>query len=145
MTGLELLKKYPVAGKIVKDWFLDRMMESMKTDAVPDEFKEFVKAQGISDSNVATFIDANPRSLFDVLDENQIYIQISVDVNKISDENTVFRYSINSSIVESIDYPSRKDAEKDAVQEAMMMLNKKSITNAGQDSTASNTEIPTEE
>ena len=39
-----------------------------------------LKQQSFDNEYVATFIDSNPRFLFDVFDDNEIYIQITVDL-----------------------------------------------------------------
>ena len=47
MKAQELLVKYPLTAKVVKDWFLEMMMESMNTDSVPEEFKQAILDEGI--------------------------------------------------------------------------------------------------
>jgi hypothetical protein len=47
MKALELLETYPKAGKVVNDWFLDKMLKSLNTDAIPEEFKEYISNQPI--------------------------------------------------------------------------------------------------
>jgi hypothetical protein len=76
MKAQELLSKYPLAAKVVKDWFLEMMMESMNTDSVPEEFKQAILDEGISDDRISTVIDVQPRTLFDVFDANEIYISV---------------------------------------------------------------------
>ena len=79
MKALELLETYPKAGKIVNKWFLDKMIASLNNDAIPDEFKEYISNQPIENENISVMIDNNPRVLFDVFDENDIYVEILVD------------------------------------------------------------------
>ena len=62
--------------EIVYQWFLEKMMESFKDESVPDEFKEFMRQEGVENSKVAKMIEANPRTLFDVFDANSIYISV---------------------------------------------------------------------
>jgi hypothetical protein len=75
MTGLELLEKYPLSAKVIKNWIMLQMMESFKDTSVPDEFKDFMLSQGVENDKVGTMIDAQPRMLFDVFDENNIIIE----------------------------------------------------------------------
>jgi len=75
MTGLELLEKYPLTAIVIKDWIMLQMMESFKDTSVPDEFKDFMLSQGVENDKVGTMIDAQPRMLFDVFDENNIIIE----------------------------------------------------------------------
>lgn len=138
MNGLELLQKYPKAATVIKNWFMDLMLEGLNNDTLPESFKQFVRDAGMDDDRVGTMINANPRNLFDVLDNNGIYIQISV--YKI-DDVTLFQYSYNGLKIESITYPSRKLAEAAAVEEGIKWLNQKLEDNEGQDSGTSDREV----
>ena len=115
MKGLELIVKYPLAGKKVKEWFFKSMLESFKDDSVPDEFKEFMLEQGIEDDKVGTLIDVNPRTLFDVFDENNIVIETLLYPSK---EFTVIigRQATTNS------WKTRKEAELFAVEAAFEIL-----------------------
>jgi hypothetical protein len=73
MNGLELLEKHPLSAKIVRDWFMQKMIESVRGDnGVPEDFKNFMLEQGIENDKIAVMIDGNPRMLFDVFDENDV-------------------------------------------------------------------------
>lgn len=126
-----LLEKYPHATEVVKDWFMQKMLESFKDESVPAEFKEFMRQQGITDDRLATILGENPRVLFDVLDDNQLIINIVHSDNGFSwDVDTVKSIGF---------YSSRKQAEQAAVERAFEILNDRlNITeNEGQDSTTS--------
>jgi hypothetical protein len=116
---LELLQKYPEAGKMVKNHFLSRMLDSLNDDNLPDDFKEHVRAMGIDDDKVASMIGNAPRSLFDVFDDNDLFINTIFDYT-----DRVFRWSVNGEM-NSQTYIFRKAAEQDAVAEAFKLLNKK--------------------
>ena len=120
MNGLELLEVYPRAAEVINEFYRSKMIESMDTPDVPDEFKEMLKQQEFDNEYVAKFIDANPRILFDVFDSNDVYIQISIDP-----ENECFRYSFDGGKVESNDYQLRILAEKAAIETAFQLLNDK--------------------
>lgn len=118
MNGLELLQKYPLAGKVVKDWFVRTMLESVKDETVPEEFKNYVLEQGVEDDKVAALIDVNVRVLFDVFDENDIVIEILLYPSgeftcKIGNQATT-----NS-------WKTRKEAERFAVEAAFEILEQK--------------------
>ena len=119
MNGLELLKEHPKAALVVKQWYLDKMLENINDASVPEDFKEFVKMQDLGDDKVGKFIDASPRTLFDVFDNHKIYIQISVLV-----EAPKFWYSINGED-SGLRWDDRKEAEKQAVFVAFKLLNDK--------------------
>jgi len=120
MIAIELLEKYPEAATVINEFYRSKMIESLNTEDVPDEFKELVKQQEFDNQYIAKFIDGNPRILFDVFDTNNIYIQISVDL-----ENNCFRYSFDGGRVESNDYELRILAEKAAIESAFQILNEK--------------------
>ena len=116
---LELLQKYPEAGKVVKNHFLSRMLDSLNDDNLPDDFKEHVRAMGIDDDKVASMIGNAPRTMFDVFDDNELFINTTFDYT-----DRVFRWSVNGE-VDSQTYIFRKVAEQDAVAEAFKLLNEK--------------------
>ena len=89
-------------------------------EGVSEEFKDMLKQQSFDNEYVASFIDSNPRFLFDIFDANDIYIQISVDL-----ENKCFRWSLDGGHVESNDYAFRKEAETAAIESAFQILNEK--------------------
>jgi len=114
MSGIELLEKHPLAATVVKAWILEQMIESFKDETVPDEFKEYMRQQGVENDKVAVMIDANPRFLFDVFDVNKVFIQINAF--------KTFSYSINEGDVISGSWNTRKEAEKAAIDVAFEML-----------------------
>jgi len=68
MIAIELLENHPLASKVVSEWFLKEMRKSFKDPEVPEEMKQAMEARGVSNEHLATFLDINPRMLFDVLD-----------------------------------------------------------------------------
>jgi len=117
METTKLLEDFPKATIVIKQWFLDKLLESLKDDSVPENFKEFVRAQDMETDKIATMIEANPRVLFDVFDEHKVYIDISCLNNK-------FLWGINDDMQNSV-YETRKEAEKAAIEQAFQMLNNK--------------------
>ena len=118
MKGLELIVKYPLAGKKVKERFFKSMLESFKDDTVPDEFKEFMLEQGIEDDKIGILIDVNPRMLLDVYDDNKIFIEILIYPNE------EFTCKIgNQATTQS--WKTRKEAELFGVEAAFEILENK--------------------
>jgi hypothetical protein len=118
MSGLELLEKHPRSGEVIRAWFLKQMFESFNDEDVPDEFKDFMREQGVENDKVGKMIDINPRMLLDVFDENDIVIETSLYPNgeftiKIGNEATT-----NS-------WKTRKDAEAFAIEAAFELLENK--------------------
>ena len=116
MKAIELLEKYPEAAKVVNEFYRSKMMTSMETDDVPEEFKEMLKEQSFDNEYIATFIDSSPRMLFDVFDDHEVYIQINVPN---------FSYSIDAGDVISGTWETRKEAEAAAIEQAFEILNEK--------------------
>jgi hypothetical protein len=124
----ELLEKYPKAAKVVREYYLDQLIESLKDKSLPDEFKEHVKQQGITNETISGIISGNPRLLFDVFDDNILYIGIIL--NNSANEMR-FEYGISNGMEgifdngKSIKYNTRKEAEQKAVEEAFQLLEEK--------------------
>lgn len=124
MTGAELLETYPKAAVAIKEFYYGKMIASLQEDNdIPEEFKDMVKAQQFDSEYVATFIDNNPRFLFDVFDNNDINIIIHVYTEE---PPTEFAFSIAQHDYDHDElYPTRKEAEAVAVEEAFKILNEK--------------------
>jgi mRNA-degrading endonuclease RelE of RelBE toxin-antitoxin system len=118
MDGITLLKKHPLAAKVIKDWFMKSMLESFKDENVPEEFKQFMLEQGVEDDKVAKLIDVNVRILFDVFDENDIIIIIKYH------DNFGFTWAVEEADEQSF-YKTRKEAEHFAVEVAFDILETK--------------------
>jgi transcription initiation factor TFIIIB Brf1 subunit/transcription initiation factor TFIIB len=125
MKAQELLSKYPLAGKVVKDWFLEKMIESMNTDSVPEDFKQAMLAEGISDDRLGTVIDAQPRALFDVFDQHEMSINIIRTPSSVEE----WDWEIMQTSVENSICKSRKEAEVFAIQAAFKALEDKLTPN----------------
>ena len=123
MTGLELLEAYPKAAVAIKEFYYGKMVDSLSEDSdIPQDFKDMVKAQQFDSEYVATFIDNNPRFLFDIFDENNIYINVTAFPNRL------FIYSLVGEVAEvgsTETSNTRKEAEKLAIEQAFEILNNK--------------------
>lgn len=120
MNLLELFQKYEKAADVVLVHYRDVFLKSIEDSDASEEFKEFARQQHVDEEAIAEIIAGNPRGTFDVFDANEVYIQISVDI-----ENKCFRYSFDGGKVESNDYTNRKEAEAAAVEKAFEILNEK--------------------
>lgn len=126
MTGLELLEAYPKAAVAIKEFYYGKMVDSLSEDSdIPQDFKEMIKSQQFDSEYVATFIDNNPRFLFDIFDANSVYIEILVDYSKNEAEFTYGVIDDDEMNTESTIYKSRIEAEKVAVEKAFQLLNDK--------------------
>jgi hypothetical protein len=114
---LELMKQYPEATKVVKIWFMKKLVDSLNMSELPPDFKLFVEEQGVEDEKVAAIVKDNPRALFDVFDENEIFINISHMKGE-------WWRAINSDMYQS-KHATRKEAESEAIVNAFKLLNDK--------------------
>jgi hypothetical protein len=125
MDAQELLEKYDKAAVVVKQFYLAHMLESLNDDNLPENFKDFVREQGMSNEDVAIMINASPRTLFDVFDKYDINIVIHA---YIEEPPTEFGYSIPQEGDKSATmdvYQTRKEAEIASVVRAFELLNEK--------------------
>jgi len=136
---LELLKKYPKAAAVVRSHFLELMLESLNTDSLPEDFKDHVRAQGISDDMVSRVLEKAPRNLFDVFDDNGMFINVTFDYEK-----RIFSCSVDGEVGIQR-YLFRKAAEEAAISEAFSLLNQKLTEDEkGPDSGTGDSQVPTE-
>lgn len=124
MKGIELLETYPKAAKVIGEFYNNKLIDSMNnsSEVVSEEFKEMLKQQSFDNEYVATFIDSNPRFLFDVFDDNDIYINVTAF------PNGLFIYLLVGEIAEvgsTETFNTRLEAEKLAVEQAFQILNDK--------------------
>jgi hypothetical protein len=128
MKGLEILQKYPHSADVVRKWLFDKMMESMQDDSVPEDFKQSMMNEAVTNVRLAVFIDTNPRILFDVFDENDIIIYFMIFS---SPEGVRFSAAIHTGNDEvkpnpiGKQYNTRKEAEHAAVEAAFEILENK--------------------
>ena len=118
MKGIELLNKYPESAKIIRAWFLEKMIESLQTADVPDEFKDMMRETGIEDDKLAIMIDSNPRMLLDVFDDNDIVIE-----NSLYPDGTFTIKIGNQATTQS--WKTRKESELFAIDAAFEILENK--------------------
>jgi hypothetical protein len=127
MKGIELLETYPKAATVIKDFYNNKLIDSVSnsSEEIPEEFKEMIKQQSFDNEYVAAFIDSNPRFLFDVFDDNELNVEILV---MYSDRPSMFTYTVVEGDLihtEPTKYNSRIEAEKVAIEEAFKLLNER--------------------
>ena len=122
MNALELLETYPKTAIVVKQWYLEKMLDSLQNKDIPEDFKEAVRAKGIDNENIAMLINASPRNLFDVFDSHKIYVETLREITgfwwKIKDDKTFLRLGNDP-------YNIRKESDAEAIIEAFKLLEEK--------------------
>jgi hypothetical protein len=128
----ELLEKYPKAAKVVKEYYLNKLLESLNDKSLPEEFKEHVKQQGLPETQIVSLMEVNPAALMEVFDENKIPIHIVVN-SKLNDKREIESLSfgviisMTSNDMTTIPkwFNTRKDAEKIGIISAFEILEQK--------------------
>ncbi len=121
MKGIDLLNKYTASAEIIREWFLEKMIESLQTTDVPDDFKNMMKQTGIENDKLAIMIDSNPRMLFDVFDNNDVIIQIiPIKEDKVKYLSRVDQFETPYDFTRP--YFTRKEAELAAIEKAFEIL-----------------------
>lgn len=120
MTGLQLFETYPKAAEVVSTYYKNVFIDSMTGSEIDEEFKEFAKAQILDNEYITTFVDSNPRGLFDVFDENGFFIETLYMENK-------FHFTIVNDgevvLAEPESFDTRIECDKAAIESAMKLLN----------------------
>jgi len=127
MNTLELLDKYPKATACIKKWFMKKMIESFDDLTVPESFKLYMQQEGVSTDKIITMIEAQPRALFDVFDDNQIFIFIYPEIHPLN-KFLSFTYKIMCSTSDceyGVECSTRKEVEEVAIQDAFEILENK--------------------
>lgn len=134
MNTFELLENNSHAYKVIHDYYLNEIISTLDTSNLPEEFDSYIREKGIDMDKVAAIIDGNPRNLFDVFDDNKIYIDIKANLDG------TFMYALldgDVSNLGSLDkFNTRKQADKAAVEAAIVTLENKltSLEKANKDS-----------
>lgn len=127
MTGLEIIEKYPLSIKIIREWYQAKMLEALSDKSISEEFATYMIDQGIPDDLIISTLEDNPRMLFDILDANELYIHIV----PISPNKGIMKFLVGIDTLESLDdtpsrqYSTRKEAERFAIEVAFDILEQK--------------------
>ena len=125
MKTNELLAKYPLATEVIRKSYFDKMIASVESAKdIPEEFKQSLMNEAITDERLIIFIDSQPRTLFDVFDDNNILIEIFRPLNEGSVyPSNYFSYKIGN--ISPDIKKTRKETELAAVAEAFKLLEEK--------------------
>jgi hypothetical protein len=112
---LDLLNKHPKSAEVIRNWFTEVMIQSLNTDEIPEDFKEVMRNNKMDNEKLSNILKHQPRSLFDVFDDNEIVIETLVYPNgeftiKIGQEGTTNTWK------------TRKEAEHFAIEAAFEIL-----------------------
>ena len=125
MNAQELLETYGKAAGVVKSYYVEKFIESMVTENVPENYKEFARSEGIDNSTIAKMVESMPRALFDVFDSYELHVEILV---MYSDKPSIFTYTVVEGDLihtQPTKYNSRIEAERVAIEEAFKLLDER--------------------
>lgn len=116
---IEILKQHPKAAQVMKDYYINLMIESAQD--LPAHFKEFLQDKGLEMSNIAEMMETAPRNLFDVFDEHGIFINVST-----TNSGKSYQCDVSRDLQgESQGANTRKEADLKGVTLAITMLENK--------------------
>ena len=116
MKSIELLEKHPLTTEVIRKWFFNQMIKSIEiAEDVPEEFKQAMMQEGVSNERLSILIDAQPRTLFDVFDENNVIVIIKYH------DNFGFTWAVEETDEQQF-YKTRKEAELFAIEAAFEIL-----------------------
>lgn len=119
MNSSVILEKNPLSAELVRRWFTNKMFDSIQNDTtVPQEFKDYVMSEGVSNESLSIFIDSNPRSLFDLFDEHDVIIETIVYPDK------TFSCKIGQQAT-TLSWNTRRESEEFAIESAFEILEEK--------------------
>jgi hypothetical protein len=124
ITIIDKLDANPKSATLLRQWFTERMIESIEhMEEFQEETLEIMKQHLVSNDAVSNIIQDNVRSLFDFFDEQNVFITITRNYLASAfewDIQSVGEPDVQSPI--GIKFSSRKEAEMSAINEAFKIL-----------------------
>ena len=121
MYTVELLNESKFAKPVILNWFKQQMLNSFQgTELTKEHIEQYIE-ETLAEKTFVELININPRMMFDVFDENNIYIEIQLSLGNIVKFNII----INKTTYFSEEYRTRKEAELSGIIEATKILNNK--------------------
>ena len=116
MYTVELLNESKFAKPVILHWFKEQMLNSFQeTELTKEQIEQYIE-DTLAEKTFVELININPRMMFDVFDENEIFIRIIPD-------NSLFFSRVDS--LEHVENITRKGAELSGIIEATKILNNK--------------------
>jgi hypothetical protein len=112
----KILEENPLVTEAIQKWMVEKLEENVSSVSLTKEMQESFKNYIISIDKLIDILGNNPRSLFDFFDLYEIYI-LPIMIGG------YFSATINGEPLLSEDnFLKRKDAEKQAAEEAFPLL-----------------------
>lgn len=116
MYTVELLNESKFAKPVILNWFKKQMLNSFQgTELTKEQIEQYIE-DTLAEKTFVELININPRMMFDVFDENEIFIRIIPD-------NHFFFSCVDDE--KPTRHKTRKEAELSGIIEATKILNNK--------------------
>ena len=116
MYTVELLNESKFAKPVILNWFKQQMLNSFQgTELTKEQIEQYIE-DTLAEKTFVELININPRMMFDVFDENEIFIRI-IPNNGL--------YFSRVDLEEHVENITRKEAELSGIIEATKILNNK--------------------
>ena len=116
MYTVELLNESKFAKPVILNWFKQQMLNSFQgTELTKEQIEQYIE-DTLAEKTFVELININPRMMFDVFDENEIFIRI-IPNNGL--------YFSRVDLEEHVEHITRKEAELSGIIEATKILNNK--------------------
>ena len=116
MYTVELLNESKFAKPVILNWFKQQMLNSFQgTELTKEQIEQYIE-DTLAEKTFVELININPRMMFDVFDENEIFIRI-IPNNGL--------YFSRVDLEEHVENITRKGAELSGIIEATKILNNK--------------------
>ena len=123
MYTVELLNESKFAKPVILNWFKQQMLNSFQgTELTKEQIEQYIE-DTLAEKTFVELININPRMMFDVFDENEIYIFIKY-MNEPKIVGFFHTIKDGQSIVAYVK-DTRKEAELSGIIEATKILNNK--------------------
>ena len=108
MKPADLLEKHPETTLKVREFFLNKLLESFNSEEIPEEFKKEIIERGVNDEHISKFINIQPRMFFDYFDSIEKVIEITYK------KGLGFSWTVDNETC-NIAFDTRIEAETDAI------------------------------
>jgi hypothetical protein len=116
-----LLEQHPKTTNLLCEYYTKAFIDSLNAKGLPKDFVEGAKSFSLNGETLSKLVGTNPRMLFDALDDNGVF----VSTNWMQGGWHWRVDNSHQSIISDELFPTRKEVEYKAVEEAFKALEKK--------------------
>jgi|TARA_R110000868_G_scaffold823_3_gene6178 hypothetical protein len=112
----KIISEYPNTVIQLKEFFLDKLVESFNEFDDDVDFKRFMVESGITDDQITNVLEGNPRSCFDMFDKHNLILSVVYEK-----KGFTFFFNDDSTTKKSY-FDTRLECEKAALETAIDLL-----------------------